>query len=452
MKIKINEKNCPFTYYKAGRLHWILPLSTALFVIFSVTAMSCRDSNDSNSTPVNNNNCSVAYKDNRALENTDPCSKDASNFISDEARAAGRTMDADWCMEAQIDLASLEGSTVGRDQIDETIYSRQTDFSGILSDIHPAEEKPIKILSWLSYMELPIQSFFGSRIPKEIQCKLRSQDSIEGLLGIDIDGTDDGYCRDINQKALDWALSQLNETQLSRYEDTGKTLVFVEDHVFGAGGGWVGAPMVYTEVGDTIEVTAQAMYISYNDPELDATTDVKYKGVHYCKLLAPSQILFWLVERAFWDNPLGLGPSESGFTDAELTSGGEEAECRVQDPTYAGSCLFYFSPVTQWFCNDFTGTLWSQDTAAMITKCDSRIVRDATGDIIYDTYWSDSPCSEREGETIDPTSDTTLGTTLGECVVSCGNNDEQRWNIYDLDDFEDGYEACPMRWFPAESE
>ncbi len=433
MKLKCDKKNRKITNNKAGGLQRITHLTTALLIVFSITSVSCKDSDNDNSIPVNDN-CSVAFN---APENTDPCSEEAYNFISDVARATGRAMDADWCMEAQIDLASLEGSAVGRDQIDETIYSRQTDFSGTLSDIDITAEKPIKILTWLSYMELPVESFFGSKIPKEIQCKLRSKDSIEDLLEFDLDGTDDGYCRDINQKALDWALSQLNETQLTRYEDTGRTLVFVEDQVFGAGGGWVGAPIVYTEVGETIEVTAPAMYVSYNDPELDATTDVKYKGVHYCKLLAPSQILFWLVERTFWYDPLGACPEESGFTDAELTVDGEETECRVQDPTIAGSCLFYFSPVTQWFCNDFTGELWSQDSAAMYTKCDSRSSEE------YPSVWSESPCSEREDETGGP--------TLGECVVSCGNNDEQRWNVYNLDDFEDGYEACPMKWFPAGS-
>ncbi len=384
-------------------------LVTAASILLFIAATSCKESTDENEVVDDD---SISYG----------------------TKIEGQEMDADWCMETQLQLASLEGSPVGRDQIDETLCASYIDFSGTRSDIKPEEGKPIKILGWSSYMNLPEESSWGARVPKEIHCKFRTQDSIESLLEVNIDG-EEGTCKEMNQRALDWALGRLTKSQRSRYDSLGKKLVFVDDNVAAIGSGWIGADITYTENGDTVEVMAPAMVILHNDPTVDTSEGHQFYGVHYCKLLSPTQVMFWLVERAFWDDPTGDGPEGSGFSDAELVATEQGGDCRLPEPTIAGSCYFYFSISKSWFCNDFTGKTWNLDKAAAIEKCASK----EEGEY----FWSDGPCSEREDETGGP--------TLGECVISCGDDDEQRWNVYGIPEgYDDVESACPMDWFPVE--
>jgi hypothetical protein len=359
------------------------------------------------------------------------CDDDAGDSQSD-ATSSGKdqfesetNLSSRWCMEAQIQLARLERSEFEEDDINAVVKSTFTDFSSTKSNIVPGADKPIEIVSFYPTMSNASNPDLPADIAKEALCKFRSQEGIEAALGVQIEG-DEGTCMDMNQRALDWALQQLSQEELDRYENEGKKLKFEADQVTETGSGWFGVETIYTLKDDTYEVSSSALLISYAD---NPDQEVFYRGVHYCKLMPPSQVLFWLLERAFWDDPLGDGPLDSGYENARLVAE-ETDDCRLKDRVSPGSCYFYFPVAADSYCEEYPGPFF--DATEAKAKCDSR----------QDGVFSEKLCIERGDETD--------GKTLGECVIGCGTDEERIWNVYR--DEPGGMtleEGCTAAWFPA---
>ncbi len=333
-------------------------------------------------------------------------------------------LSSSWCLEAQMQVAHLEGAEIGKDDIKVVLTPTFTDFSGTKSNIVAGADQPIEIVSFYPTMSNTNNPDLPSSIVTEALCKFRSQEGIEAVLSLEIDG-DEGTCMEMNQRALDWALQQLNGQELSRYEDEGRKLKFVADHVANMGSGWIGDETTYTLKDDTYEVSSSALLISYAD---NPDQEVFYRGVHYCKLMPPSQVLFWLLERAFWDDPLGDGPAGSGYEDARLVAE-ETDDCRLKDAVSTGSCYFYFPAAQDSYCEEYTGSFFNETEAK--DKCADR----------QDGVYSDRICIERGDESGGP--------SLGECVMACGTDEERIWNVYRVPEGMTLEEGCSTDWFPA---
>jgi len=98
-------------------------------------------------------------------------------------------------------------------------------------------------------------------------------------------------CKDINKKALDWALSKASQSALDDYNKFGKKLVFGDDYGSEiAGPIWLATSMKYTDNKEKTETTVVAPYLAEPDNFFLSIA----RGVHYCKLLNPSRALEWI--------------------------------------------------------------------------------------------------------------------------------------------------------------
>jgi hypothetical protein len=105
-------------------------------------------------------------------------------------------------------------------------------------------------------------------------------------------------CKDINKKALEWALSKAPSVAIDDYNKFGKKLVFGDDNgSMDAGPLWIWSYLAYTDNKDKTETTIIAPYMStpadYWEPQV--------RGFHYCKLLNPSRALEWVLIDSQYD-------------------------------------------------------------------------------------------------------------------------------------------------------
>jgi hypothetical protein len=98
-------------------------------------------------------------------------------------------------------------------------------------------------------------------------------------------------CADINQQALNWALSHAGKTALERYNKIGKKLVIGEDQgPFNAGPLWIWKYLSYDDDKGNTTTTVHS-------PMMRTPVDYLVKeaaGFHYCKLLSPFRALEWI--------------------------------------------------------------------------------------------------------------------------------------------------------------
>jgi hypothetical protein len=96
-------------------------------------------------------------------------------------------------------------------------------------------------------------------------------------------------CKDINKKALEWAISKASPAAIDDYNKYGKKLVLGEDkETMKIGPQWILTYLSFTDNKDKTETTVVAPFMA---------TPADYwgpKGLHYCKLLNPSRALEWI--------------------------------------------------------------------------------------------------------------------------------------------------------------
>ena len=98
-------------------------------------------------------------------------------------------------------------------------------------------------------------------------------------------------CKDINQKALDWAISKASPSYLEDYIKFGKKLVFGDDNgSMSMGPLWIWTNLSFTDNKDKTETTVVAPYMATPSDYRVSTLS----GFHYCKLLNPSRALEWI--------------------------------------------------------------------------------------------------------------------------------------------------------------
>lgn len=137
----------------------------------------------------------------------------------------------------------------------------------------------------------------------ELRAKLMSRQSIQVDAGnktsnFHEDDEVGNRCGEINQAAIDWAMSKASEKTRKRYESIGKKLVIGNDEgPYNAGPLWIWKYLAYTDNADKTQTVVQS-------PMMRTPTDYSISaaaGFHYCKLLSPFRALEWMHIDALYD-------------------------------------------------------------------------------------------------------------------------------------------------------
>ena len=302
-----------------------------------------------------------------------------------------------WCVEAQMTLSNLNESSMSTDDINNIILDQPYELSSASTRINPESSKPLEIIT--SVTTLTDNERTPDTISKEVRCKMKSQGAIAAFLNETIPGNE-GTCRELNEKALQWALDQLTDEERARYENEGKKLIFSDDTMAGSGLDWYGSCLEYNSTGNDYSISSPALLVPYEED------NPSMFGNHYCKLITPSMALYWVLHRAFYVDPINTGDEQSSL---ECTG------CQFLDSPPVASCIFYFSTSEQYLCEDYTGSVWTVESAT--DTCSDR----------SDGVFSTSSCNNRTAETSILDDD---GVHRGKCVINCGEEGEYVWNFY----------------------
>ncbi len=201
-------------------------------------------------------------------------------------RAAER--DRNLCHDAQLQLAHVQG--LSADDVVSEELTGMKEFGGAKSRIDTSAPVPIHILQHrLEHGQLALWSA-PPILPKELWCKLKSQDAIVAALHLIPTGPE-ATCAELNQQTLDWALSQLSDTERGRLASSHRVTT-EPDQLFETGLGWLTEGQVVVTDRSTGPRTARAASLRV---PANAQVAEAFRGVHYCKLLASSEALLLLL-------------------------------------------------------------------------------------------------------------------------------------------------------------
>lgn len=151
---------------------------------------------------------------------------------------------------------------------------------------------------------------FGFVSAIEIATKLKSRqyffDLVKASEGNDPSLDDGSKCQEINQKALDWALSKLSPDAYDRYMKYGKKIVLGVDikSTPSAGPFFIWKYISYEETATELKVVSPFAFFPLDSNPYGA-------GNHYCKLLSPARALEYMSIDS-------LRPSKSAKTSLRL--------------------------------------------------------------------------------------------------------------------------------------
>lgn len=156
---------------------------------------------------------------------------------------------------------------------------------------------------WADTGYLPISS-------NEMKTKLKSRQAIWEAAGLknvsftetDVTVTDGGKgdrCKEINQNAIDWALSKLPSKTKSRFQTYGQKLIVGADlSTCAAGPCWIWDPLRFQKDDAKNTVNVQSVWFGTQNENPYPCGEFKTipcdAGFHYCKLLSPAKALEWM--------------------------------------------------------------------------------------------------------------------------------------------------------------
>jgi hypothetical protein len=141
---------------------------------------------------------------------------------------------------------------------------------------------------------------FSTVSAKEIRVKMCSGQAVHisaGLKNANFTELDDNnhVCRDINQRAWQWALDNTPPSVMHRFYLHGSRLNMADDLKASNGGpGWIWGPLRMQRRYDWFE---RVWYFDVRAPNMRTPVDYPIKmsaGFHYCKLLSPARALEWI--------------------------------------------------------------------------------------------------------------------------------------------------------------
>lgn len=158
-------------------------------------------------------------------------------------------------------------------------------------------------IPWADTGYLPISA-------NEMKTKLKSRQAIweaAGLKNVSFTETDttvaDGgkgdRCKEINQNAIDWAMSKLPSKTKSRFQTYGQKLIVGPDlSTCAAGPCWIWDPLRFEKDDTKNTVNVQSVWFGTENQNPYPCGEFKSipcdAGFHYCKLLSPAKALEWM--------------------------------------------------------------------------------------------------------------------------------------------------------------
>jgi sulfur carrier protein ThiS len=263
----------------------------------------------------------------------------------------------------------------------------------------------------------------GTELAVDMACKMVNRDRANDVLQLGLDGPT-GTCRDINQLTYALALRQLSPAERAHYLADGVPLKFVADYEAPTGGAWLAS--VVSDYIQPAGTGARPDHIVVQSPSVrvpwpDAGGEW-FQGTHHCKLITLAAMTRWMKVGAF-DGSTELFPQP-------------RPECVEPDSrtSGAGSCLLYFGPAGAQFCQDYSGSGWTENSAredcairhsTLAAWNDKSASYDGGGGL-----FSPQSCVERgavteaEKEPVGRPDSAYLGT----CVFRCNTPDEALWH------------------------
>lgn len=147
---------------------------------------------------------------------------------------------------------------------------------------------------------------------REMKTKMKSRDSVyeasnttvytdSNDLFNDLDSVNSGRCGEINNAAIEKALSMVPLKTRERYESIGKKMsVGVDLDVCPAGPCWIWARLDYVDAGNEIKLQSPSFAGPNKNPFPCGEKGVDGKllpcpaGMHYCKLVSPARVVEWI--------------------------------------------------------------------------------------------------------------------------------------------------------------
>ena len=262
-----------------------------------------------------------------------------------------------------------------------------------------------------------------NKLAVDMACKMVNQDRVNDVLQLELQGPT-GTCRDVNELTFAIALKQLSESERQRFLAEGTPLKFIDDYEAPAGGAWLASsvsdyiqPVGEAEQPDYIAVQASSVQVPWPGPDGDW-----FQGTHHCKVITLAAMSRWLKVGAF-DGSTELFPRP-------------KPKCVEPDSRTAkvGSCMLYFGPAGAQFCQDYSGSGWTEATAR--EDCQVRHASLAVWNNASDSYdggggiFSTSSCVARDAVAEagrEPASQSDAG-YRGTCVFRCNTPDEALWH------------------------
>ena len=136
----------------------------------------------------------------------------------------------------------------------------------------------------------------------ELRAKMKSRHSLYKAVGMNPpSNVDKNYtlCRQANELAWNWALTNADASVRKRFEANGEPFVMVDDveaPIGFHGPEWIEKTLVYKRVSNAkngeshIEVQSWAFVV----PDLPVHSKYLPTGMHYCKLLSPARAMEWI--------------------------------------------------------------------------------------------------------------------------------------------------------------
>lgn len=118
-----------------------------------------------------------------------------------------------------------------------------------------------------------------------VSCKLKSADHLNMTYGPDTAGPD-GACQEMNQAVFSLVGRRVNNPAYKTVSFDPNETVFNEENPGMTGPDWLAPFVMTTAEGDTLTIHTKGFIVDFADPAYAKAPD-RFRGVHYCHLVAP---------------------------------------------------------------------------------------------------------------------------------------------------------------------
>ncbi|XP_047500222.1 uncharacterized protein LOC125046485 [Penaeus chinensis] len=201
----------------------------------------------------------------------------------------GDGLRSEWSERGQWFMSTVAEEDRGSMMIMDTIYPTTSEL---------ASSKPSIVLDGLVanvttcthvYSPTIAEGIDGLLTASQMAVKFKSREAVmEVLSPLGVHFKDEISCKEVNEAAFQLALDSASDIARQRFSSRGRPVVFHADDVKLTGSGWLGAHLGYNDTDTGLEITS---------PSLPTAVDVGFGlgGMHYCKLLAPSRALEYIM-------------------------------------------------------------------------------------------------------------------------------------------------------------